>query len=102
MNTTTCCKNCRWWNMGLAALGKPLEMPANVYQDNPPMVLGGRCQRYAPSGQGWITTREDDWCGDFYPSQNPASGLAGFLERGWVPSYGDADIGEPCDPTPKG
>ena len=51
--------------MHLDALGgKPIEFVATALENEKRTVRGGRCHRYAPR-DGFPTTREDDWCGEF-------------------------------------
>jgi hypothetical protein len=65
-----CCKNCRWWNDMMSVNSKHIKMLATYIVHDDRTVIGGQCQRYAPSAIGFWVTRENDCCGDFDQKAN--------------------------------
>lgn len=59
------CRDCHWWDTHESVLGKPLKVAKTVSENEKETVEVGLCRKHSPFLQGFPSTREDDWCGEF-------------------------------------
>jgi excisionase family DNA binding protein len=72
-----CCKNCKWWlESSKNGTDKQKDLAEKIQKDGG-NYRAGFCIRFPPAyggnRAGWVTTRPDDYCGEYEPVKNSAN-----------------------------